>query len=204
VLRPRSTDNGSAQSGAVMGPSGVGKSTLLNLLGGLLTPSSGRICVDGTAISAMSANARAAFRLASVGFVFQAGELLDELTVSENVVLPLLLQGVKRNAAKSATHQALESVGLAGIGRRNVHQISGGQQQRVAIARAIVGSPRLLLADEPTGALDEETETDILDVLMGQVQRTQAALVMVTHSEHVAQRCDSVLTLRHGTLEVAR
>jgi putative ABC transport system ATP-binding protein len=177
---------------AIVGESGVGKSTLLNCMAGLDDWDEGRILVDGVDLAGLDDEARAVLRREKLGFVFQAFHVLPHLDVAQNVGLPLLL--LKRpDAARVAA--MLEAVGLAGLGQRLPQELSGGQLQRVAIARALVHSPRLLLADEPTGNLDPATAARVLHVLRSQARASQAALVLVTHSAAAAAQADRVLQL---------
>jgi putative ABC transport system ATP-binding protein len=177
---------------AIVGESGVGKSTLLNCMAGLDSWDAGTVAHDGTDIGALDAEARALWRRKHVGFVFQAFHVLPHLDVAQNVALPLMLLG-QRDEARVA--KMLDAVGLAGLGPRLPQQLSGGQLQRVAIARALVHRPALLLADEPTGNLDPTTATRVMDVLLAQTREHGASLVLVTHSEAAAARADRVLHL---------
>lgn len=177
---------------AIVGESGVGKSTLLNCMAGLDSWDAGTVVHDGTDIGALDAEARALWRRRHVGFVFQAFHVLPHLDVAQNVALPLMLLG-QRDDARVA--KMLDAVGLAGLGPRLPQQLSGGQLQRVAIARALVHRPALLLADEPTGNLDPSTAARVMDVLLAQTREHGAALVLVTHSETAAARADRVLHL---------
>jgi putative ABC transport system ATP-binding protein len=190
----------SAESVAVMGPSGAGKTSLLNCIAGLSAPTHGQVFVDGTELTSLSARARADFRLRHVGFVFQFAELMPELTVVENVALPLRLVGAGRRDAKHAALRALERVGLGD--RRDVRPdvLSGGEAQRTAVARALVHGPKVILADEPTGALDEENTTVVVDLLRATAHEVGAALVTATHDPRVAARADRTLVLRDGVL----
>ncbi|MBX3656244.1 MAG: ABC transporter ATP-binding protein [Ramlibacter sp.] len=177
---------------AIVGESGVGKSTLLNCLAGLDSWSAGTVVLDGTDLGRLSDEQTALLRRGKVGFVFQAFHVLPHLDVAQNVALPLLLLG-QPDAARVA--QVLDAVGLAGLGDRLPQQLSGGQLQRVAIARALVHRPRLLLADEPTGNLDPATAARVMDLLIHQTRLEGASLVLVTHSEAAAARADRVLHL---------
>jgi putative ABC transport system ATP-binding protein len=185
---------------AIVGESGVGKSTLLNLLAGLDTPIAGRVTLDGICISSMSADEAALFRRKHVGFVFQAFHVLPHLTVAQNVSLPLLLNG---KPGDEAVMQALRDVGMEDLHDRLPQTLSGGQLQRVAIARAFVHQPALLLADEPTGNLDPRTAAEALDVLTARARATQAITLLVTHSEAAAARADRVLHLQPDGLQAA-
>ena len=178
---------------AVVGESGVGKSTLLNCMAGLDSWDAGRIVVDGTDLAALDDEGRALLRRQKLGFVFQAFHVLPHLDVAQNVGLPLLL--LQRPDAARVT-QMLEAVGLAGLEQRLPQELSGGQLQRVAIARALVHGPRLLLADEPTGNLDPATAARVLEVLRTQARASSAALVLVTHSAAAAAQADRVLHLQ--------
>ncbi|MGZ4622576.1 MAG: ABC transporter ATP-binding protein [Blastococcus sp.] len=184
---------------AVMGPSGSGKSTLLHVAGGLDTPTAGQVLVEGRDLAALSASASAAVRRRSVGYVFQDLNLLPSLTAVENVALPRELDGVRRRQARREALTALEEVGVADLADRFPDAMSGGQQQRVAIARALVGPRRLLLADEPTGALDSATGEDVLRVLRARCE-AGAAGVLVTHEARHAAWADRVVFLRDGVV----
>jgi putative ABC transport system ATP-binding protein len=184
---------------AVMGPSGSGKSTLLTLAGGLDQPTDGTVLVEGTDLGALGHKERARLRRTSVGSVFQDFNLIPALTAAENVSLPLELDGRRSREAKRAARAALEEVGIGDLADRFPDQMSGGQQQRVAIARAIVGERRLVLADEPTGALDTETGEDILRLLRARCD-AGAAGVLVTHEARHAAWADRVVFLRDGVV----
>ena len=177
---------------AIVGDSGVGKSTLLNCLAGLDTWDTGSITHGTTDLGQLDDTARALWRRAQVGFVFQAFHVLPHLDVAQNVALPLMLLG--QSDAARAQHM-LAAVGLEGLGARLPQQLSGGQLQRVAIARALVHRPALLLADEPTGNLDPTTATRVMDLLLAQTREHGASLVLVTHSDAAAARADRVLRL---------
>ena len=177
---------------AIVGDSGVGKSTLLNCLAGLDTWDTGSITHGTTDLGQLDDTARALWRRAHVGFVFQAFHVLPHLDVAQNVALPLMLLG-QTDAAR--VQHMLAAVGLEGLGARLPQQLSGGQLQRVAIARALVHRPALLLADEPTGNLDPTTATRVMDLLLAQTREHGASLVLVTHSDAAAARADRVLRL---------
>jgi putative ABC transport system ATP-binding protein len=184
---------------AVMGPSGSGKSTLLSLAGGLDTPTTGEVYVEGKALSKMSAAQLAQLRRRSLGYVFQDLNLVPALTAVENVMLPLELDGERQGAARQTAKAALAEVDLADLADRFPDEMSGGQQQRVAIARALVGPRRLVLADEPTGALDSETGEAVLRVLRSRVDAGAAGL-LVTHEARHAAWADRVVFLRDGVV----
>lgn len=181
---------------AIMGPSGSGKSTLLSLVGGLATPTSGEILVYGQDITKMSHAARAKMRLTSLGYVFQEYNLVPALTVGENVALPLELAGMSASDARAHTERALEAVGLAGPSDRYPDNLSGGERQRVAIARATVGGSRIVLADEPTGALDSVNANTVMALM----REVVVAGIVVTHNPSVAELADRILHLRDGCL----
>ena len=182
---------------AVMGPSGSGKSTLLNLAGALDRPTSGRVLIDGQDLAGLSPKALAAVRRRKVGFVFQDFNLIPALTALENVALPLELDGVRGSQAQRQARSGLESVGLEELGHRFPDELSGGQRQRIAIARALVGGRQLVLADEPTGALDSHTAETVLEVLRVRCDAGAAAL-LVTHEARHAAWADRVVFLRDG------
>jgi putative ABC transport system ATP-binding protein len=184
---------------AVMGPSGSGKSTLLNLAGGLDRPTSGSVRVGGTELSAQARRAVAAIRRRVAGYVFQDFNLIPALTAAENVSLPLELDGVSARRARTASLASLGDVGMAELADRVPDDMSGGQQQRVAIARALVGDRRLVLADEPTGALDSETGEAVLRLLRSRCD-AGAAGVLVTHEARHAAWADRVVFLRDGVV----
>ena len=183
---------------AIVGGSGSGKSTLLGLLAGLDTPSAGRVRLDGADLFALDEDARAALRGAHMGFVFQSFQLLPGLTALENVMLPLELAGILDAAERARDH--LASVGLAARARHRPDQLSGGEQQRVALARAFAASPRILLADEPTGNLDARTGGQVIDLMFELNARQGASLIIVTHDAALAERCARTLRLEAGRL----
>ena len=180
---------------AIVGESGVGKSTLLNVIAGLDSADAGEVRIGGRDIAAMGEPARAALRAAALGFVFQAFHVLPHLSLARNVALPCLLAGVPAAAALERAEAMLAQVGLAGRGADWPAVLSGGELQRVAIARALVNRPGLVLADEPTGNLDPETAARILDLLLGEARDRRAAVLIVTHSDMVAGAADHVLRL---------
>jgi putative ABC transport system ATP-binding protein len=182
---------------AIMGPSGSGKSTLLTIAGTLEEATSGRVCVDGQDTSEMSRNDRARLRRRSIGYVFQDFNLLAGLTAAENVSLPLELDGTRSKAARRIAMQALEELDLVDRSDRYPDELSGGERQRVAIARAVVGDRRLLLADEPTGALDSVNGEGVMRLVRAACKRGVAG-VMVTHDAQLASWADRVVFLRDG------
>ncbi|MFD5509422.1 ABC transporter ATP-binding protein [Streptomyces sp. NPDC127051] len=184
---------------AVMGPSGSGKSTLLTLAGGLDTPTSGHVIVEGTDITTASRKQLAALRRRSIGYVFQDYNLIPALTAAENVALPRELDGTSARKARASALAALEEMGLGQLADRFPDEMSGGQQQRVAIARALVGDRRLVLADEPTGALDSETGESVLALLRSRCD-AGAAGILVTHEPRFAAWADRVVFLRDGSV----
>ena len=189
---------------AIIGPSGAGKSTLLSLLAGLDIPESGEILFQGEAFSGLSEDQRAAVRRGRIGFVFQSFQLLQGLTAVENVMLPLELTGMSVAQAKQRAMKWLERVGLGARTHHRPRMLSGGEQQRVALARAFVNEPALLFADEPTGNLDRRTGESVSELLFELNQETGTTLILVTHDERLASRCQRILSLEDGTLnEVA-
>ncbi|SFD87667.1 MULTISPECIES: ABC transporter ATP-binding protein [Pseudomonadaceae] len=186
---------------AIVGSSGSGKSTLLGLLAGLDLPSTGRILLAGNDLGSLDEDARARVRAEHVGFVFQSFQLLDSLNALENVMLPLELEG--RSDARQRATELLERVGLGGRLSHTPRQLSGGEQQRVAIARAFAADPDVLFADEPTGNLDTHTGERISDLLFELNHERGATLVLVTHDERLAARCQRVIRLEAGHLVAA-
>jgi len=191
---------GPGESLAVMGPSGSGKTTLLHCLAGVLSPTSGQVLWSGQDLTALSESARTGLRRTDFGFVFQSGQLLPELPADENAALPLMLAGVGRAEATDIARRWLAYLGLAGMEGRRPGELSGGQAQRVAIARALVGSPGVVFADEPTGALDQQTGHEVLQVLTEATRATGAALVIVTHDPQVAAWCSRTVHMRDGRI----
>ncbi|MEX0837072.1 MAG: ABC transporter ATP-binding protein [Gemmatimonadota bacterium] len=187
-----------AERVAVLGPSGSGKSTLLNLISGIDLPDAGTVRVGGTDLTALSERRRTVFRRERLGFVFQFFNLIPTLTVLENLLLPLELTGSGDAAGRDRALGLLEAVGLAERASTYPDRLSGGEQQRVAVARAIVHRPRVVLADEPTGNLDEETGERVVALLDELVEQDGLTLVVVTHSADLAGRMDRILRVRHG------
>lgn len=185
---------------ALLGASGSGKTTLLNLVSGIDEPDVGRILIDGSDVHALGEPARTLFRRHGIGFVFQFFNLIPTLTVGENVALPLELTDTDPPEVVRRVEELLSSVGLTGMADRYPETLSGGEQQRTAVARALAHRPKLLLADEPTGNLDETTGEAVI-TLLGELAREQrASLLVVTHSDRVARVADRVIRLHHGQL----
>ncbi len=187
---------------AIMGPSGSGKSTLMNVIGCLDVPTSGSYVLAGRDIAKCTDNELAEIRNKEIGFVFQNFNLLPKMTAVDNVALPLLFGGVKKEKRRQMAREALKIVGLEERMSFRPDQLSGGQRQRVAIARAIVGKPRLLLADEPTGALDSESGRQVME-LFRQLHENGATILMITHDASIASHADEMYTIRDGILEKA-
>ena len=183
---------------AVVGESGSGKSTLLNCVGGLDTPTSGKVLLDGQDLFAMKENKRTVFRRRKIGFVFQSFQLIPELNVEQNIIFPLLLDYQKPDQER--VDEILEILGLADRRHHLPGQLSGGQQQRVAIGRALIMRPMLVLADEPTGNLDSRNSQDVMDLLMKASRYYQQTILMITHNEHLTVNVDRVLRVRDGEL----
>ncbi len=186
---------------AIIGPSGSGKSTLMNLFGCLDRPTTGTLRVGGADVSALSDAALATLRNETIGFVFQSFQLLARTTALDNVALPLVYRGVRRQERRRRAQQALAAVGLTSRAGHRPTQLSGGEQQRVAIARALVGEPRLLLADEPTGNLDSRTGSEVMGLFEQLNSERGVAVVVVTHDSDVAQRAHRQVHVRDGLLE---
>lgn len=192
-------DVGAGECLAVMGPSGSGKTSLLNCLSGIAMPTSGWVWAAGTELTALGLSRRTEFRLRHIGMVFQFGELLPELSALENVALPLRLMGTSRREAERRASGWLDRLGLDD-GKAHPETLSGGEIQRVAIARALAHEPRLVLADEPTGALDEENSLRVVELLVGAAKDLGAAVIVATHDPLVASSTDRVLRLLDGRL----
>ncbi len=200
VLEGLDADIGPGERVAVMGRSGSGKSTLLNLLSGIDHPDSGSVHIDGLEVTALGEPALTRFRRTHIGFVYQFFNLIPTLDVAENVRLVLELNGVRGRAARARSLAALDEVGLEGRAHSAIDALSGGEQQRVAIARALVHAPKLILADEPTGNLDDATAREVLPALLDLTRARGATLLIVTHDEALAAAADRVLELREGRL----
>lgn len=182
---------------AVMGPSGCGKSTLLNMVGMIDTPNSGEYFFDGEEIASRSENDLVDLRKQNIGFIFQNFNLIDDLSVQENVDLPLLYLGLGKKERKEKVAQALGLVGLEGRAKHKPQELSGGQQQRVAVARSVVGDPKLILADEPTGNLDTKNGDDVMNML-ALLKKRGATILMVTHSPEHGAKADRIISMLDG------
>lgn len=185
---------------AIIGPSGAGKSTLLNLIGLLEKPNTGKIIIAGHDTSSSTADQRAILRNLNIGFIFQSFNLLPRLSALENVALPLMYRGIRKNVALSMAEEELMNVGLSQRLQHRPHELSGGQGQRVAIARALVGKPSILLADEPTGNLDRETGDMIFDLLISLNALRKTTLIMVTHDAELTAKMDRRFKVSHGRI----
>lgn len=182
---------------AIMGPSGCGKSSLLNILGLIDTPTEGTYMLNGQDVSTLSEDDRTDLRKGFMGFIFQSFNLIDDLNVNENVELPLIYMGIPKAERKQMVLEVLRSVNMSQRGLHLPSQLSGGQQQRVAIARAIVGKPRLVLADEPTGNLDSRNSLEVMEML-AKLNEQGTTVIMVTHSQHDATYADRIINLYDG------
>ncbi|NBJ94948.1 ABC transporter ATP-binding protein [Parablautia muri] len=186
---------------SIMGQSGSGKSTLLYILGGLDTPTRGTVSMNGIDISKFNDEKMSKIRRQKIGFVFQFYNLIPNLNVEENIMLPLLLDGKKTRDYRKQLNEILEVVGLTDRRKHTPRELSGGQQQRVAIARALIGSPEILFADEPTGNLDSATGAEIMDLLRAINQNSGQTILMVTHSPEAAKSSNRVITVKDGMIE---
>lgn len=203
VLHQAALEVDKGEAVAVTGPSGSGKSTLLYCLSGVMTPDGGTVDYNGTRVSDLSDAERAELRRTEFGFVFQFPGLLPELTAAENVALPLMLAGLDRRAAVERAKPLFGVLGLEGLERRRPGTLSGGQAQRVGVARAIVGEPAVVFADEPTGSLDTDTGDEVMSLLVAAVAERGSALVVVTHDERIARRCDRIVEVADGRTRTA-
>ena len=192
----------SGESVALMGPSGSGKSSLLHCLAGVLRPDSGQVTVAGVRLDTLSGRQRSRHRLSRMGMVFQFGNLIPELTLLENVMLPLQLLGERAATARPRALTLLDRLQVADVSARRAGAVSGGQAQRAAVARALVHAPPVVLADEPTGALDTVSADRVLDCLLGLAREIGSTVLLVTHENRIAAHCDRLLTMRDGTIRV--
>ena len=200
VLEGISLTVGNGESVAIMGPSGSGKSTLLHCMSGVLVPDQGEVLFDGRDVAAMSDAERSRLRLEHFGFIFQDGQLLPELTATENVALPQIMRGVPRSQAHDEAIDMLTRLGLGAYVDRYPGQLSGGQGQRVAIARALAGPPSVVFADEPTAALDQATGHEVMQQIVAVCQKFGVALVVVTHDPKIADWCSRRVEIRDGLI----
>jgi putative ABC transport system ATP-binding protein len=200
VLKSISLDINRNEYVALMGPSGSGKSTLMNLLGCLDTPTSGSYELNGKDVSKMSDNELAEVRNHEIGFIFQTFNLLPRSTALDNVILPLIYAGKRKEEREQMAKKALDQVGLSDRITHKPNELSGGQRQRVAIARALVNSPSILLADEPTGNLDSKTSVEIMGLLQ-EIHKKGNTIIIVTHEEDIAQYAHRIIRLRDGEIE---
>jgi putative ABC transport system ATP-binding protein len=185
---------------SIMGPSGCGKSTLLNMIGLLDNPSKGHVSINGFSLDNQRENDLAVFRNQHLGFIFQSFHLISDLSVLDNVELPLLYRGVSARERKRLSEEALEKVGLLNRKNHYPNQLSGGQRQRVAIARAIVGKPSIVMADEPTGNLDSVLGNEVMQLLLDLNEKEKVTVVMVTHDESMARKTHRIIRLYDGSL----
>ena len=206
VLEGISLTVGGGESVAIMGPSGSGKSTLLHCMSGVLVPDDGQVRFNGQDVSAMNDAERSRLRLENFGFIFQDGQLLPELTATENVALPQIMRGVPRAEAHAEAIDMLTRLGLGAFVDRYPGQLSGGQVQRVAIARALAGPPSVVFADEPTAALDQATGHEVMQQIVAIAEKFGVTLVLVTHDPKIADWCSRRVEIRDGLIhsEVAR
>lgn len=203
ALRGVSLEVREGEFAAIEGPSGSGKSTLLHLLAGLEKPNSGRVFIGDTLLTALSEDAAARFRRRHIGFVFQKFNLLEDLTVLENTALPLTILGVSIRERETRAMQLLGELHLERHASHHPSELSGGQQQRCAIARALIGNPRVIFADEPTGNLDSTAADEVMEILEREVRTRSTTLLMVTHDEKRAQRADRRIYIRDGQITKA-
>ena len=200
ALRDASLEINRAEMMAIVGSSGSGKSTLMNIIGFLDRPTSGRYLYNGTDVSTLSEDELASIRNQEIGFVFQSFFLLPRLTALQNVVLPLFYRGLPQQECQEHAMQILDKVGVAHLANNRPNQLSGGQQQRVAIARALVGDPKVILADEPTGALDSDTGNDVMNLFTELNRKEGRTIVIITHDKDISRRCERVVTIKDGIL----
>lgn len=187
---------------AIMGPSGSGKSTLVSILSGILTPTTGTVEIAGERIDTMSTNELALFRRRKLGFVFQEFNLLDNLTLQENIMLPLVLDKVRQNTMQERSLRIMKQLGIDEIAHKYPYQVSGGQQQRVAVSRALVNEPYLIFADEPTGNLDSKSANAVMECLQEMNRDNQVTILMVTHDVFAASFCKKVIFIKDGKIHM--
>ncbi len=183
-----------------LGTSGSGKSTFLNMVAGLEKPTRGEIYIGGVPIHKLNEEQITLFRQKNIGFIFQAYHLMPMLTAEENVMMPLIFRNVNVKERKKLAHEALEQVGLKGYEKRKPTQMSGGQQQRVGIARALVGSPKIIFADEPTGNLDSGTTKEVMELIIREVKEKGQTLIIVTHDRSIAEYATKIVTIQDGNI----
>lgn len=183
-----------------LGSSGSGKSTFLNMVAGLEKPTKGEIYIGGIPIHKLNEESITLFRQKNIGFIFQAYHLLPMFTAMENVSLPLIFQGMEKKKREKMAQATLAEVGLASYGNRKPTQMSGGQQQRVGIARALVGNPKIIFADEPTGNLDTHTSKEVMEIMMSKVREFGRTLIIVTHDRKIADFADRIVTIQDGNI----
>ncbi|MEH7443843.1 ABC transporter ATP-binding protein [Bacillus sp. JJ1122] len=198
VLRDVTFEVGKGEIVTIVGRSGSGKSTLLNLVSGFIRAKDGEIIIDGMAASSMNESKFADFRIEKLGFIFQSFQLIPSMTAYQNIELPLVLKGINENERKSRTDEMLKMVGLSDYKDHYPGELSGGQQQRVSIARALVVNPPIILADEPTGSLDSETEEDLLEFIIKLNEDLGITFLIITHDEKVARIGHRTIELRDG------
>jgi putative ABC transport system ATP-binding protein len=184
-----------------LGTSGSGKSTFLNMVAGLEKPTRGEIIVGGIPVHKLNEESVTLFRQKNIGFIFQSYNLMPMLTAMENISLPLVFRNVDRRKRDAMARAAMKAVGLAGYEKRKPTQMSGGQQQRVGIARAIVGKPKILFADEPTGNLDSNTTKEVMRIIVDMVRENEQTLILVTHDRSIAEYADRIVTLQDGNIQ---
>lgn len=201
VLKDINLDVEKGEFISIMGPSGSGKSTLLYLLGGLDKPTSGNIIINGKELSGMKDKQSSIMRRREIGFVFQFYNLIHNLNVEENIMLPVLLDNKNMKEYRNRTEEMLEIVGLSERSRHTPRELSGGEQQRVAIARALINKPEIILADEPTGNLDSKTGMEIMELLKEVNKKQKKTIVMVTHSKEAASYAERTIHVKDGTIE---
>jgi putative ABC transport system ATP-binding protein len=183
-----------------LGTSGSGKSTFLNMVAGLEKPTKGEIIVGGVPVHKLNEEQVTLFRQKNIGFIFQAYNLLPMLTTLENVSLPLIFRNVDKRSRDRMARDAMRAVGLAGFDRRKPTQMSGGQQQRVGIARALVGNPKIIFADEPTGNLDSRTTKEVMEIIVKMVKENRQTMILVTHDRSIAEYADKIVTIQDGNI----